>query len=422
VLYEMLAGHPPFIASSVVELALLHLQEAPPPLSARLPTSLVEIVDRALAKEPAERYADGGEMAEALLDARRRSAGGHRARPTAAPTRLAQAGGARRALVGTAATAATAPRSLWSDAPAPPKPPRADPGTPAGPTAPLPPPAPGPHGTRRAPRMSRRRNVNPAGRRRAIAALGLVIALLGAMVTAAVLIGHTAHTRVPGLVRLPQGRARAVAHHAHVRLALKHTYAVAAAGTVVAQHPQAGTQVPNGTLVRLTVSKGPAPVHVLNVKSRSLADAQRSLNRVGLRTAVRQVPAPGTTPGVVVGQSPAGGSAARGSTVTLSVAEVPQWHTVTTFTGSGSGPFHIIGTHWRIVYRMGFSGTCTWILFCSGPSARVTDATGRYVAGFGLSDGDGQAQSFATGAGTYDVRITPGGDAAAWSIEVQDSY
>jgi hypothetical protein len=270
--------------------------------------------------------------------------------------------------------------------------------------------------------MSRRRNVNPAGRRRAIAALGLVIGLLGAMVTAAVLIGHTAHTHVPGLVRLPQGRARAAAHHAHVRVTVGHKYASAAAGTVIAQHPQAGTQVPNGTLVRLTVSRGPAPVHVVNVKSQSLADAQRSLGRLGLRTAVRQVPAPSTTPGTVVGQSPAGGSAARGSTVTLSVAEVPQWHTVTTFAGSASGPFHIIGTHWRIVYRMAFRGTCTWILFCDGPSARVTDAAGRYVAGFGLSDGDGQVQSFATGSGTYEVQVTPGGDDAGWSLEVQDNY
>src|SRR5947209_5707891 len=74
VLYEMLAGHPPFTANAVVELALLHLQEEPPPLSGGLPASLVEVVDRALAKDPAQRYADGAEMAEALLYARRRSA------------------------------------------------------------------------------------------------------------------------------------------------------------------------------------------------------------------------------------------------------------------------------------------------------------------------------------------------------------
>ena len=109
VLYEMLAGHPPFTADSVVELALLHLQEAPPPLSVRLPTSLVEIVDRALAKEPTKRYAEGSEMAEALLDARRRSASGRRARPAAARTRAVQASGARRTLVGAGATAARGP-------------------------------------------------------------------------------------------------------------------------------------------------------------------------------------------------------------------------------------------------------------------------------------------------------------------------
>ena len=80
VLYEMLSGAPPFTATSFVELALLHLQDPPPPLSPRLPTSLVQIVDRALAKDPARRFADGGEMAEALLEAGRSSAAARRAR------------------------------------------------------------------------------------------------------------------------------------------------------------------------------------------------------------------------------------------------------------------------------------------------------------------------------------------------------
>jgi hypothetical protein len=72
---------------------------------------------------------------------------------------------------------------------------------------------------------------------------------------------------------------------------------------------------------------------------------------------------------------------------------------------------------------MGFRGTCTWVLFCSGPTARVVDAaTARYVAGFGLQDGTGQVQTFATGAGTYEIQVTPGGDDAAWSLQVQDLY
>ena len=57
---------------------------------------------------------------------------------------------------------------------------------------------------------------------------------------------------------------------------------------------------------------------------------------------------------------------------------------------------------------MAFQGTCTWILFCSGPTARVMHAgSGDYVAGFGLQNGTGQGQSFDTGAGTYEIQVTP---------------
>jgi hypothetical protein len=270
--------------------------------------------------------------------------------------------------------------------------------------------------------MSPRRNINPGARRRAAAALGAVVVLLAGMVTAAVVIGRTAHTHVPTFVRLTQGRARAAARRAHLRVRVGHSYAARKAGTVVAQHPSAGTEVPDGATVRLTVSKGPAPVTVLPMKGQAVGDAEKSLHHLGLRTARQDVPAPGTTPGIVVGQDPAGGTRARGSLVTLYVAEVPRWRAVTTFTGAGSGLFHIRGGHWRIVYGMAFRGTCTWVLFCSGPSARVTDASGRYVAGFGLSDGSGQIQSFSTGPGTYAVRVTPGGDDAGWSLQVQDDY
>ena len=79
VLYEMLAGEPPFTGDSVVELALLHLQEPPPPLSARLPTALVEITQRALAKDPADRYRrrrrDGRGAARRSSPVRRRTPG-----------------------------------------------------------------------------------------------------------------------------------------------------------------------------------------------------------------------------------------------------------------------------------------------------------------------------------------------------------
>ncbi len=420
VLYEMLSGAPPFTATAVVELALLHLQEPPPPLSPRLPTSLVEIAERALHKDPARRYADGAEMAEALLTARRSTAGGRPTPPTAAQIRTTDRA-PDRALVG----AAAGPRRSQTPPRTPPKSPRspAPPYTFFDDPAPPRPPAPGPHGTRRAAQFSPRRTVNPAGRRRAIAAVGLVMALLVAMVAAALVIGHTTYTHVPSVLHRSQDRALAALHRAHLRATTHTSYNPAPAGTVIGETPRGRTRVARGTTVHLTISRGPAPVPVLNVVGASVADAQRLLHRVGLRTAVRDVAHPGTAPGTVVGQTPAGGHHPRGSMVTLKVAEVPQWRTVTTFDGRSSGAVKIIGRHWRVVYRMTFSGTCTWILFCSGPTARVIDtATGRYVAGFGLQDGTGQVQSFDRGAGSYEIQVTPGSDDAGWSLQVQDLY
>jgi eukaryotic-like serine/threonine-protein kinase len=68
VLYEMLAGNPPFEHGSVVELGLRHVQDEPPPLPATVPEKLRAVVDRALAKVPSERYSDGAAMASALGD------------------------------------------------------------------------------------------------------------------------------------------------------------------------------------------------------------------------------------------------------------------------------------------------------------------------------------------------------------------
>ncbi|HUF85285.1 MAG TPA: protein kinase [Acidimicrobiia bacterium] len=81
VLYEMLAGAPPFEGDTPVAIALAHQQAPVPPLTQRragLPASLVATVERALEKDPARRFPSAEAMRGAL-------AGG----PTApmAPTR-----------------------------------------------------------------------------------------------------------------------------------------------------------------------------------------------------------------------------------------------------------------------------------------------------------------------------------------------
>ncbi len=458
VLYEMLTGSPPFTGSSVVELALSHERDPPPPLPASVPGALAEVVSRALSKEPAGRYANGAEMADALAAAAVAAPG---TAPAAAPVPAAAAAGAaptRRAPDPTwlvpeptrvvpeptrlvpeptrrapaYATAAT----VSAHAPSPTAPARRHA---AGETAtePL-----RRRGAGRAAHVHRRAaaghgrsgpvargevsgsGARPGRRGGTATALGLVVAVAAALLAGGLALGGAPElTRVPELVHLDRGRAVALARRAHLLLTLAGRYDPAPAGTVIAQRPSPGARVSSGTRVRAVLSRGPAPVPLPTLSGQSVADAERTLRSLGLRPQARQVPAPGTVPGTVTGQSPAGGLAGAGSIVVLSVAETPTWRTVGTFTGGASGPFTIRGARWRIVYRMAFQGTCTWILFCDGPAARVLDAaTGRTVAGFGLTEGSAQSQVFDTGPGTYELRVAPGGDAAAWSVTVQDWY
>ena len=71
VAYEMLAGRPPFTGDSAVAVATQHVNERPPspsdvnPLAPRLAS---EIILRALAKRPSDRFTSAGEFAQAMLN------------------------------------------------------------------------------------------------------------------------------------------------------------------------------------------------------------------------------------------------------------------------------------------------------------------------------------------------------------------
>jgi serine/threonine-protein kinase len=73
VFYELLSHHRPFDADSVHGVLFQILEQEPEPIrkwAPEVPGALVRIVERALAKDPARRYADAGEMARALGEAR----------------------------------------------------------------------------------------------------------------------------------------------------------------------------------------------------------------------------------------------------------------------------------------------------------------------------------------------------------------
>ena len=68
-LYEMLSGKLPFSSGSVVEVAIQQISDKPQPLAELapdIPRALVEITERAMAKNPANRYQSAAEMLEDL--------------------------------------------------------------------------------------------------------------------------------------------------------------------------------------------------------------------------------------------------------------------------------------------------------------------------------------------------------------------
>ncbi len=378
VLYEMLAGVPPFTGTSAVELALGHLQDDPSPLPSATPPALARVVERALAKDPMSRYPDGHAMELALAEARKSAEVPRRA----APTSSVRSGGNGSA--------------------------RVDP-------------------TRLAPKPTPRRNFNPAGRRKSIAAIGLASAVLAALALGAVLLASPGRVAVPQLRGLSKAAVVTRLKHVGLKPSFTSRYDAASPGTAIGQAPASGTRVDDGSTLRVVLSGGPPPVKLPQLVGQGSTAATSILSSLGLRAKLTSVPAPGVEPGTVTAEAPSPGAYVNSRrAVALSIAETPQWRPVTSFAGTDGGqsvPFRIRGTRWRVVYRMGYVGTCTFIFFCDGPSAQVARlGASAWTASFGLGSGENQTHVVKSGPGVYEIQIKPGNDTARWSIEVDDYF
>jgi eukaryotic-like serine/threonine-protein kinase len=380
ILYEMLAGEPPFCGDSAVELALHHAHDRPPPLPDRVPRPLASVAERALAKDPAARYPDAGAMADALRLARRGHAS--RQRPGAAgkssPPRRPATGG----------RAARADR------------------------------------TRIAPRFTPRRNVSPAARRQTIAAFGLVLTVLLVMVGGAFVLAASGRVRMPNVKGMTASAITTALRHLDLHPAFSHQYDAATSGTAIRQSPRPGAWVNKGSAVPVVLSDGPPPVKVPRLIGQSSTGARTILGSLGLQATETAVPAPGVQPGEVTAQAPKpGGYVFAHGNVSLFVAETPIWRPVSSLTGQTSAPFRIRGEQWRVVYRMRYVGTCTFIFFCDGPTARIVNlSTGATGDKFDLNDGDTQTRVIRSGPGMYEIKVSPGSDTTAWSLSAQDYY
>ncbi len=258
VLYEMLAGSPPFTHGSVVELGLRHLQDPPPPLPAAVPAPIRAVVERAMAKEPRDRYADGGEMQRALSDAAGEGADTPSAAPVpAVPATPERNGGATRAFDRAALETKALDRGAQRTRVLGGAPPPVTPRTP-------------------------RRSGGPR-RRRALIALALIAGAV-ALVVVLLASGGAARTTVPDLRRLPRGGVQARASRLHVRPVFSERHSETPAGIAIAQAPSAGTRVEEGSQVHVVMSAGPPPVAVPNVVGK--ASSSRGERRCRRRPAL----------------------------------------------------------------------------------------------------------------------------------------
>jgi eukaryotic-like serine/threonine-protein kinase len=375
VLYEMLTGNVPFEAEAAVTIALKQVSEAPVPPSRINPAvtpELEAVVLRALEKDPADRFADADEFIAAL------DAAGSRI-PSPAAIAAAEAAAAAASALPAAAMAGGAPPPL------PPPPPA--PATGIYPSAgsyrdvqrevvAAPPP-------RR--RRSRWPWVLVAF---AVLVVGLVIALQALVAPARrlqvpLVVGSSISTATqrlqnegfevapvrdnsdkprntvigqnpPGgstadkgstitltisdgraLAAVPDvvGAGRRAARKALVDAKFLVDEVPTPSSTVmlnhvISQEPPARSQYAEGTRVRIEVSTGPEQLTVPGVTGKTEDDARAVLEQAGFKVAVQQREDSTKDPGTVLAQNPAGGRAARGSTVTLTVAIAPKQITV----------------------------------------------------------------------------------------------
>ena len=143
--------------------------------------------------------------------------------------------------------------------------------------------------------------------------------------------------KVPDVVGLDIEDARAELSDRGLRAVVNRVESDDPEDQVTGQNPGDGTEVTEGTRVTLTVSKGTDEVPVPNTVGDQTDDARDRLEAAGFKVVVREEPRPPEDEDKVFRQSPSGGKAKEGSTVTIYVG-VPEEEEPPPDEGTGGTP------------------------------------------------------------------------------------
>jgi eukaryotic-like serine/threonine-protein kinase len=276
-LYETLTGQVPFDADSPVTVALKQVSERPRPpseLNPQVSRALDGVVMRALAKDPANRFASADEFRQAL-DAAEADPSGAGFGDTASYQAVAAAAG-------------TEP---------PPEPP--------------PPPE--------------ERGFFTPGR---IVLLALVLLALAGVAVYFLLLngGSTQSVVVPTVLDKQKAKATSILEGAGFQVATREIpRANTPVGKVIEQDPTAGSKAPEGSIVTITVSAGLGKAIVPDVAGDQLAMAKKELTDAGFKVHVTPEHSDRVRKGIVIATvPPAGTHLERKETVTLQVSSGPR--------------------------------------------------------------------------------------------------
>ncbi|MDQ3642011.1 MAG: Stk1 family PASTA domain-containing Ser/Thr kinase [Actinomycetota bacterium] len=296
VLYEMVAGRPPFTGDNPVSIAYQHVREEPVPpieLNPDVPPVFEAIVAKAMAKNRANRYSSAEDLRSDLL---RFNAGQAIAAEPAVPAAAAVTG----VMTRQAAAPAAEPTLIQS----------------------------GIDSTRVVTQGETYVPVDdrpPSRTGTYIGILVLLLALLGGLlflVGRQLGVGGTEEVTVPQVIGRNEADAERELRSAGLKVERRPVQdEVNPVGQVTAQDPLANTAVKRGATVIISVSSGPPIVPVPDVRNRTLEVARETLTTAGFRVEVNSVNSD-RDPNTVLDQAPAAGSSApKGSAVSLTVSK-----------------------------------------------------------------------------------------------------
>jgi beta-lactam-binding protein with PASTA domain/predicted Ser/Thr protein kinase len=291
ILYELLTGVVPFEGESAVAIAFKQVSAEPRPpsqLNPSLPPSLDAVVLRALAKDPAQRYADDDELIAAL----------QRERDALPAFAGAPAGAAREYRAAAVAGPGTGSMLLATGGP-------------------------GEYDAENGDASNHRR------RRAWLWTLAAVV-LAAAAVLAVLLTRSNPSVSVPNVTGQTEQAAGATLRNAGLVPAssLKPSVKVAS-GLVISQSPVAADIVKKGARVSIVISGGPASKSLMDVTGLTAAKAAAELHQAGLKTTSKKESSKTVEAGLIIGTEPP------------AETEVQEGHVVTLIVSSGPPPVRV---------------------------------------------------------------------------------